>query len=374
MVDNILTAFGESDCSAVTVQRLELAAGLTFTLREQRLRALQEGDFDNLPGLRNLYMENNRLESLPENVFDGSPNLERLHLDGNELSDLPEEVFDGLDSLEQLRLDGNDLSDLPEDVFDGLTSLELLFLNDNSALGALPPEVFDGLDSLEELHLTNNTSLACIHPGQFDGLSALRELHLINTKLGNIAPTPHASRWRLNNLEELNFGTRTIVGSALSFQDYKAVFPALVLSSTGITSNAVLSDPICGSIAADADGSYDGTVRVELEETRVRPNRARASDAALLGDGNCGSDATATRHRLWTWQRSDDGADWTDMPSARQPKDYGTRAAGECSFTYTPQTDDNGKYVRAYVLVDTAGVGENNYPSAVYGPLNIEQP
>ncbi len=372
MVDNILTAFGESDCSAVTVQRLELAAGLTFTLRDQRLRALQEGDFDNLPSLQNLYMENNRLESLPENVFDGSPNLEQLHLDNNSLSTLPEDVFDGLTSLERLRLNGNDLTDLPEEVFDGLTSLEILRLNGNSALGPLPPEVFDGLSSLRELYLNGNRSLACIHASQFDGLSELRELHLSNTKLGNIAPA-YGSRWGLNSLEELSFGNTDIGDSPLSFADYRDVFPDLVEPRFRVTSNAVLSDPICGTIEADTDGSgFHTMVTVRLDPDRVYPNRVQSVGDA--GDGFCGADTGEDRRKLWTWQRSDDGAAWADMDSARQPKDYGTRAAGECSFEYTPHTDDNGKHVRAYVPVDTAGVGESNYPSAAFGPLNIEQP
>ncbi len=353
VVDSVLTSFHETDCSAITVQRLELASGLTFTLRGQRLRALQEGDFDNLPCLRNLYMENNRLESLPANVFDGAPNLEQLHLDNNSLSTLPEDVFDGLASLERLRLNGN-------------TTLE-----------TLPPGLFAGLSGLRELYLNGNSSLACIHPSQFDGLSQLQKLHLDSTGFGNIAPT-HASGWGLNSLAELSFGNTSITDSALSFQDYQAVFPALVESNTRVRDPAVLSDPICGSITADTEGSGFNTfhtiVRVKLEPVRVYPNRVQASDASLLGDGHCSSDATATRHQLWAWQISDDGVTWTDMPEDRQPKDYSTRAAGECSFLYTPHTDDHGKHVRAYVSVDTAGVGANNYHSAAFGPLTIEQP
>ncbi len=346
VVDAILANLSETDCADVTIAQLNGLAG-TLTVGDN-LSSLQSVDFEHLSGLEQL------------NLFD------------NDLTELPSDVFDGLSSLTHLRLDGNDLSDLPEEVFDGLASLEILRLNGNSALGTLPPEVFDGLSSLEQLYLNGNTSLACIHPGQFDGLSALRELHLSNTKLGNIAPTPHASRWGLNNLQELNFGNTSITGSALGFQDYQAVFPALVESRTRVTSNAVLSDPICGSIVADAAGGNDGTVRVLLEGTRVRPNRASDGDASL-GDGVCGSDTATTRHVLWTWQRSANGVDWNDMPQDRQPPDYGSqgRMDGECSFLYTPQSDDDGMYVRAYVLVDTAGVGANNYPTAAFGPLNV---
>ncbi len=131
-----------------------------------------------------------------------------------------------------------------------------------------------------------------------------------------------------------------------------------------------MSDPICGSIKADADDSYDGTVRVELEETRVRPNRAQ--ETGSNGDGHCGAAATEDRRKLWMWQRSQDGLTWANVDPGRQPKDYGTRGAGECSFHYAPHSDDDGMYVRAFVPVETVGVsGENNYHSAAYGPLNL---
>ena len=343
-------------------------------LYENSLTTLPEDVFEDTDSLQTLDLYNNSLATLPEDVFDGlGQTLGQLNLHDNSLDTLPEDVFDGLGSLNALRLHDNSLAALPEDVFDGLTGMSLLRLNGNS-LEWLAPDLFDGPSNLRELYLNDNTALACIHPGQFDGLSELRELHLTGTGVGNIAPT-HASRWGLNELEELRFGDTLIGNSALNFQDYKSEFRDLVENRTYVRDPAELSDPICGSIAADTDANgFHTVVDVRLEHSRVYPNRARVSDASLLGDGHCTSDATATRHTLWTWQRSDDGVAWTDMDAARQPKDYGTRAAGECSFTYTPQADDNGKYVRVYVSVDTAGVGAHNYHSAAFGPLNIEQP
>ncbi len=336
-------------------------------LHDNSLAALPEDVFEGLSKLEQLNLNNNSLATLPEDVFDGLSRLVALHLNDNSLTALPEDVFDGLPRLIGLHLHSNLLAALPEDVFNGPSVLEFLYLNQNS-LEWLAPGLFDGLSLLQDLQLNGNSSLACIHPGQFDGLSKLEILHLQGTKLGNIAPAP-ASRWGLNSLEELRFGDTLISNSALSFADYQAVFPALVESRTRVTSTAVLSDPICGSITADADGSYDGTVRVRLEHTRVYPNRAQ--DTGNDGDGFCGAATGEDRRKLWRWQRSDDGVAWTDLPSARQPKDYGARAEGECSFHYTPHSDDNEKYLRAYVPVDTAGVGENNYHSAAYGPLNL---
>ena len=418
VVDKIVADLSASDCSAVTATQLGGIA--TLRLSNLRLHALRNGDFANFTGLQNFYLDNNKLAelpadgfdglaelytlnlsynalaALPEDVFDGLTNLHTLQVNNNALTTLPEDVFDGLTNLHTLQVNNNALTTLPEDVFDGLTNLHTLRLHSSSlaalpedvfdgmtnlsqlqlesnSLEYLPPDLFDGPSNLRELNLSYNTALACIHPGQFDGLAELRKLNLSRTSLGNIAPT-HASGWRLNELEELRFGDIIITGSTINWNPYKAVFRDLVEGRTYVRAPFELSDPICGSIAADTDGSgFHTIVRVNLEHTRVYPNRVQ--EASTPGDGICGASTGEDRRKLWKWQRSDDGVtNWTDMASDRQPKDYGARAAGECSFLYTPQTDDNGKHVRVYVSVDTAGVGANNYHSAAFGPLNIEQP
>ena len=364
LYDNSLTALPADVFDGLT--------GLqTLRMYNNSLDTLPEDLFDGLSSLQTLEISENALTTLPADVFDGLAALEQLYLQDNALTTLPADAFDGLAALEQLRLQNNSLAALPEDVFDGLTNLSLLRLNNNS-LEWLAPDLFDGPSNLRELYLNYNTALACIHPGQFDGLSELRELHLTGTGLGNIAPT-HASGWGLNALEELRFGNTRIASSTLNFQDYKSEFRDLVESRTYVRDPAELSDPICGAIRADTDGSgFHTIVRVNLEYTRVYPNRVR--EASTPGDGICGASTGEDRRKLWKWQRSDDGVTWTDMPSDRQPEGYTFRGRDECSFLYTPQADDNSKHVRAYVPVDTAGVGENNYHSAAFGPLNVEQP
>ncbi len=377
-----LTSLQEIDLSDNVVPSLpaDLFDGLTnlqvLRLDRNSLTALPEDVFDGLTNLRELHLDENSLAALPEDVFDGLTKLDRLNLHKNSFTALPSDVFDGLDSLEHLLLGENSLAAVPSDVFDGLSNLQRLFL-DNNPLVWLPPDLFAGLSSLQELRLnSHNTnfdtdeSLACIHAGQFDGLSELQELRLGLHQLGNIDPS-HFARWNLGKLEELRLGGTAITNSPLAaqFADYQAVLPALVKDTTRVENTADLTDPICGSINRDAG---TGVVRVLLEKDSVRPNRARVSDAASLGDGDCGSDATETRHQLWTWQRSADGIAWTDLPAGRQPKDYGARVAGECSFLFTPQTGDNNMYVRAYVPVNTTGLGENNYHSAAFGPLDVQ--
>ena len=365
VVDAILGALSASDCSAVSAT--QLSGITTLDLSARRLSALRDGDFANLTGLGTLLLNDNALTALPEDVFDGLSSLQTLQLYDNSLATLPEDVFDGRASLQTLQLYDNSLTALPEDLFDGLSNLRFLRL-ENNALETLPPDLFDGLTSLRELRLADNRPLTCIHAGQFSGLAQLQELHLAGAKLGNIAPAPHAAQWGLNRLEELRFGDTRIGSSA--FGSYQAEFPALVESRTYVRAPAVLSHPICGFITAETDGGgFHTLVAVKLEHTLVYPNRTKISGTS--GDGFCGALSGDARRELWTWQRSADGVVWTDLAANRQPPDYGVRAAGECSFHYTPQTADDGMYVRAYVPVDTAGVGENNYHSAPFGPLNV---
>ena len=399
VVDAIVARLPDANCNTVSIGDLNGLTG-TLDISDESLSSLQSDDFaglssleeldlqknslatlpedvfDGLSSLQNLYLDENSLAALPEDVFDGLTNLVRLNLHQNSLTALPSDVFDGLDSLERLLLADNSLAAVPSDVFDGLSNLQVLFLS-NNPLVWLPPDLFAGLSKLRELRLSSKDadfspaqSLACIHAGQFDGLAELQELRLAFHQLGNIDPS-HFARWNLGKLEDLRLGRTSISSvSSLDFDTtYKVTLPALVERTTWVVDTADLTDPICGSINRDAG---TGVVRALLEGDSVRPNRARVSDATSLGDGHCGSDATATRHQLWTWQRSADGIAWTDLPSDRQPKDYGARVAGECSFLYTPQTDDDNMYVRAYVPVVTTGLGENNYHSAAFGPLDVQ--
>ena len=371
VVEAILEQLPTSNCREVT--SAQLAEITTVDASRRTLMSLQSGDFAGLSGLQSLSLHVNSLRTLPADVFDGLSSLRTLNIWQNSLRTLPADVFDGLSSLIALHLSENLLAALPADVFDGLSSLESLDLSQNS-LTALRPDAFAGLSSLQELRLDSNGSLACIHASQFDGLSELTLLHLQGSQVGNIAPD-YFTQWQLANLQEMKLGAEAISLSSIDFAVYQAVLPALIESVTSVHEGGLLAHPICGSIEADEDaGGFHQTVRVQLEKDFVRPNRARASDATLLGDDFCGSDGSAARHSLWTWQRSDDQVSWADMDDNRQPKDYGVRAAGECSFIYRPRADDNGAYIRALVPVNTAGVGEKNYTSAVFGPLVVQQP
>ena len=173
-----------TDCADVTATHLSSITG-TLSLRESGMSSLQEGDFDQLDSLRELYLGHNSLAELPDGIFDNLTSLQRLYLGNNELSELPDGVFDSLTNLTELGLGNNSLGELPNGVFDGLSDLEELYLGENS-LSELPDGIFDNLTSLQRLYLGKN-ELSELPDGVFDNLTNLTELGLGNNSLSELS-------------------------------------------------------------------------------------------------------------------------------------------------------------------------------------------
>ena len=186
-----------TDCADVTATHLGSITG-TLSLRESGMSSLQEGDFDQLDSLRELYLGHNSLAELPDGIFDSLTSLQRLYLGNNELSELPDQVFDSLTNLTELGLGNNSLIELPNGVFDGLSDLEELYLGENS-LSELPDGIFDNLTSLQRLYLGNN-ELSELPDQVFDSLTNLTELGLGNNSLSKLSD---GALTKLADLEEL---------------------------------------------------------------------------------------------------------------------------------------------------------------------------
>ena len=186
-----------TDCANVTAAHLSSITG-TLSLRESGMSSFQEGDFDQLDSLRELYLGHNSLAELPDGIFDNLTSLQRLYLGNNELSELPDGVFDSLINLTELGLGNNSLGELPDGVFDGQSDLEELYLGENS-LSELPDGIFDNLTSLQRLYLGNN-ELSELPDGVFDSLTNLTELGLGNNSLSELSDGAFN---KLADLEEL---------------------------------------------------------------------------------------------------------------------------------------------------------------------------
>ncbi|XP_056133385.1 podocan isoform X2 [Lampris incognitus] len=140
----------------------------------------------NLPStLHRLHLKSNKLEKIPAGAFDNLPNLRELYLQDNLLSNegMDNETFSHLTSLECLDLSNNNLSVVPK----GLPrSLVLLHLEKNS-IRSIPGDALTSVRNLEYLLLHNNKLRSrSIHPAAFQGLKNLHTLHMYNNLLERV--------------------------------------------------------------------------------------------------------------------------------------------------------------------------------------------
>lgn len=140
----------------------------------------------NLPStLYRLHLKSNKLEKIPAGAFDNLPNLRELYLQNNHLSNegIDNETFSQLSSLECLDLSNNNLSIVPK----GLPrNLVLLHLEKNS-IRSIPGDALTSVRNLEYLLLHNNQLRSrSIHPAAFQGLKKLHTLHMYNNLLERV--------------------------------------------------------------------------------------------------------------------------------------------------------------------------------------------
>ena len=118
----------DTECTEVTATHLADITG-TLDLSSQRITTLENGDFNGLANLQNLWLNDNQLTTLHEDIFDGLTNLRTLYLSENRLTTLPEDIFDDLTNLWGLQLNSNQLSEAPD--ITGLISISTLLLQGN---------------------------------------------------------------------------------------------------------------------------------------------------------------------------------------------------------------------------------------------------
>ncbi|XP_041646513.1 podocan [Cheilinus undulatus] len=137
------------------------------------------------PSLYRLHLKSNKLEKIPAGAFDDLPNLRELYLQNNLLSNegMDNETFSQLSSLECLDLSNNNLSVVPK----GLPrNLVLLHLEKNS-IRSIPGDALTSVRNLEYLLLHNNKLRSrSIHPAAFQGLKKLHTLHMYNNLLERV--------------------------------------------------------------------------------------------------------------------------------------------------------------------------------------------
>ena len=176
---------GQIACSKV--YKSALASIDLINLSGRDIKRLREGDFNDMSGLRFLYVRrNNRMTGLPSSIFSGLAKMRELKLNDNSLATLPSSIFSGLAKLELLYLDNNSLATLTSSIFSGLAKMRELKLDGNN-LATLHRSIFSGLGlKLRSLGLSKN-SLTELPPRIFNGLTELQSLNLNNNNLERLA-------------------------------------------------------------------------------------------------------------------------------------------------------------------------------------------
>ena len=360
----------------------------TLDLSGSQLTTLSEDLFDGLDSLKNLRLGSNKLTTLPEDIFDGLDSLESLVLMSNEITTLPEDVFDGLSSLEWLSLFNNDLSSVPEGLFEGLSSLEHLELYENP-FSTLPADLFDGLSNLEVLWLRFNSNLATLPEGIFDGLTSLKELDLYKS---NLTSLPDGAFEGLTNLETVDFRgnpgpinmtfqhevistgvtTGTLVVKAakgvpfdtsVTLKAFHPIFsPATVTIPAGGTQSEVVTltrpDGSRGAsilisdvgwarnVVLDSDKVARGIGAEKLSNNGIRWNTPPTGVPTISGTAQVGQTLTVDTSGI---NDVDVGITLAGVSFGYQWLADDTEIDGATSSTYTVQSSDVGKAIKAQV-------------------------
>uniref|UniRef100_A0A674I1M8 LRRNT domain-containing protein n=1 Tax=Terrapene triunguis TaxID=2587831 RepID=A0A674I1M8_9SAUR len=137
------------------------------------------------PALYKLHLKNNKLEKIPKGAFNELVGLRELYLQNNYLTNegMDNETFWKLSSLEYLDLSSNNLSQIPS----GLPRNIVLLHLEKNAIKTIGRDVLIQIRNLEYLLLHNNKLKARgIHPLAFQGLKKLHTVHLYNNMLERI--------------------------------------------------------------------------------------------------------------------------------------------------------------------------------------------
>ncbi len=164
---------GVNHADYVTVAHL--AAITELNLNSDRITSLKSGDFNELPALTHLYLQDNSISDI--SALSGLTALTTLYLQNNSISDIS--ALEDLTKLATLDLNGNSISDIS--ALAGLTKLTTLTLLNNSISDI---SALSGLTKLTTLDLSGN-SISDI--SALAGLTALTDLYLSINSISDIS-------------------------------------------------------------------------------------------------------------------------------------------------------------------------------------------
>lgn len=158
-----------------------------LTLRNTRLKKLENGCFTNLSYLNHLNLSENQLNYIDSTIFDVDlHNITVLNMNSNNFEMIEDELFVNLCNLKELYLSKNNIKFIGSESFKPLKNLEILDLSNNK-LKRLVSDVFYDLTYLKVLKLERN-KLKFVDTNLFEKLTSIKVLDL-----------------SYNNIEEFSF-------------------------------------------------------------------------------------------------------------------------------------------------------------------------
>lgn len=127
----------------------------TLSLSANRLPALPEGAFREVPLLQSLWLAHNEIRTVAAGALAPLSNLKSLDLSHNLISDFAWSDLHNLSALQLLKLDSNELTSVPRDAFRSLRVLRSLQLNHNR-LHTLAEGTLTPLTALSHLQINDN--------------------------------------------------------------------------------------------------------------------------------------------------------------------------------------------------------------------------
>lgn len=183
-----------------------------IVLRGNRLRSIDNGAFEKLTKIENIFLDDNRLTDM-QFVATLPTGLEQLYLGNNEITEVPADCLSKFRGLFNLELRNNMIRKIGRRSFAGLPSLEQLRLQ-NNRIDTIEKGASIDLKSLVLLDVANN-SLVTVEEGAFAGLRDIRTMDFRYNKLSRFPrealsglPSSLENLWMDNNeIETLETGS-----------------------------------------------------------------------------------------------------------------------------------------------------------------------
>lgn len=130
------------------------------------VKTVQKKHFANLKKLFYLSLFENKIEAISNDAFDDLPELEILYLSNNEnIKKLDPAVFNRLPSLKYVWIDQLSLTEVPENIFKYNPNMVRICLKNNK-LRYVNPAMFDNLKDLKTVILFNNTCATKVYQSE----------------------------------------------------------------------------------------------------------------------------------------------------------------------------------------------------------------